>query len=154
MSEGIAQLISIDEDQPDYRFYISLGRPKKFSVHITSTKGIVDFEVRKSNKYETQHKPIWKSVNNKVDVLDSDHLEFIVIVKSKTNNLITIVYNEIGTCPFYKLSKAVQLELGDMETQCISYHLTKVADLEIVIGSSYFELTTGNLVVTLLVKNQ
>lgn len=55
----------------------------------------------------------------------------------------------MGTCPFYKLGRAVQLDLGELETQCISYHLTKIADLEIVIGNSYFELTTGDLVVSL-----
>jgi hypothetical protein len=105
-------MVAIDGDEPQgTRFYISLSKPKPFSVQISSPKP-VDFEVRQSKKYETQHKPIWKSENNRVDVPDSKSQEFIVIIKGKVTNLITIVYYEVGTCPIYKLGKAVQLDIG------------------------------------------
>ena len=61
------------------------------------------------------------------------------------NAVFSIVYNAEGVCSKYILSRPVVAEVDDNAESCFSYYINRISDLELVIATSYFELTTGNL---------
>lgn len=62
-----------------------------------------------------------------------------------------IVYNKEGECGIFRLTQAVVADVDESDFRCFGFHLNRARDVEIVVASSYFEMTTGNVVVTLTV---
>lgn len=60
LTEGIAQLFST-EGPTDMQFYINFNSKKSFYVQTSTSKGIISFDVRPSEKYKILPKVVWNS---------------------------------------------------------------------------------------------
>lgn len=153
LTEGPSQLSFINSAQKKQVFHFQLRKTTAFSVDVSNIKGLVDFEVfpRKGEDRLTTHS--WKSDGDcHIDISDVDSFtstnEFTVVVTSEDDAVFEISYNAVGKCPIRSFGRVVNLDVDPDSDRCSSYSIGRMKDLEIVIASSYFDMTAGNMNVT------
>lgn len=153
LTEGPSQISFINSTQRSQSFYIQLRKPTVFSIDVSTIKGSVDFTVYPSDGEQIKTGRVWKSEgDNHLSISDvesySSGNEFIVVVTGGEDAVFDISYNRDNKCPLRNLGRVANIDVDPVEERCSSYLITRMDDIEIVLASAYFAITTGNMNVT------
>lgn len=55
------------------------------------------------------------------------------------------MYLREGECPIFNTNRPVFLKLPEDEERCYAFSLNSLADVQVVVSTSYFDMTTGDL---------
>lgn len=121
-------------------------------MQTTDIKGRVKYEVHPSERYNVREDIVWQSEPDGSLSIDNEQRrysksnEFIVrVTATEPDSIFSIVYIREGECPLYNTNRPTLIELPENENRCYEFNLNSGADVQVVVASSYFDMTTGGM---------
>lgn len=120
-------------------------------MQVVNVKGRVKYEVHPSDLYEVKafswqgDQSGYLQISN-IEGMYTKNNEFIVRVTAmESDSIFSVVYLRAGECVLQNINIPTLLELPEGEERCYTFNVNSLEDTQIVVASSYLDMTTGDM---------